>query len=87
MKKNTTLTPEEQLHLRMKTAYDELRKIAKLKIPAGKSTLIHGQVGAVLGITGQTVFNYLIRTTIKSNGFLIEALIEEFKKLPGKSGK
>lgn len=74
------LTPKEQLEKRMTDAYKELHKIATKRIPSGETTATFVEIARQLGITSQTVYNY---TQGKGgNGYMVDALIEEFKKLP-----
>ena len=74
------ITAKERLSKRMSDAYDKLQKIAANKTPEGETTLTFVEVGRNLGITSQTVYNYTQRKG--GNGYLIDALIEEFENLP-----
>lgn len=75
------LTSKEILHKRMTTAYEELAKIAFKKTKNIGTTVTYAMVGMHLGITGQTVRNYVKGKCKNGNGYIIESLIEEFKKL------
>ncbi len=68
-----------KLKKRMEDACKELSKIASEKTPANETTNTYVKVGIKLGITGQTVYNYIQGKG--GNGYLIESIIEEFKKL------
>lgn len=74
------LTPIQQLEKRMKDANTELQKISIERTPDKKNYATYARVGIELGMSGQSVGNYVNKKG--SNGFLVEALIEEFKKLP-----
>lgn len=75
------LTAKQILEKRMDAAYKELRNVVSEKVKEN-STNIFTKIGLVFGITGQTVYNYTIAKSKSANGYMIEALTEEFKKLP-----
>jgi hypothetical protein len=50
------------------------------RTPPTKQSVTYTKIGAELEMTGQSVGNYVAGKG--SDGFLIEALIKEFKKLP-----
>lgn len=61
--------------------YDKLLKETGDKVFEGKSAMVVCYaVGAKLGVTGQTVYNYYLGDGRK-DGFLKEAILEEFQKL------
>ncbi len=57
----------------------ELSTLANANKPKNSITSIYVQVGLKLGITGQTVYNYV--NGRGGDGYMIDALIEEFKNL------
>lgn len=77
------LTPEQRLKKRTADAYKTLFSVARQKTPSNRKTMIYGLLGANLGVTGGTVFNYMgAKPGHKGDGYFIDALIEEFNKLP-----
>ena len=66
----------------MEAAYKELAKVALIKTRDAGTTLTYAIIGTHLGITGQTVRNYVKGKCKNGNGYVIEALITEFNKLP-----
>ena len=73
-------TPQELLDARMKDGFQKLNKIAIKKTQGKNTNYIFTYIGFQLGITGQTVSNYVHCKLKTGNGYLIEALIAEFKK-------
>jgi len=65
----------------MESQFLELKKIADKKTPTESPKLTYALIGYRFGITGETVGNYVNGRSKKGNGYLIDALIEEFKKL------
>lgn len=80
--KNTTISPAEALQLRMQQAYKELKEIACKKTEGVNAKLIYAQIAVSFKVTGQTVENYVKALSKNGNGYFIDALIKEFKKLP-----
>lgn len=77
MKKDTA---RERLEKRKEQSSKELWLLAKQKMTGSKSiTSIYVQIGLKLGLTGQTVYNYVHGKG--GDGYMIDALIEEFKTL------
>ncbi len=70
-------TPYQQLVKRRNDAIKELKAVVEKNVPAGKSTNAYHTVGVKFGITAQTVYNYIEGKG--KDGYLIDALIEEFK--------
>lgn len=64
---------------RHKKASKMLNDIANKKMEKGRSTQIAAEVGLKIGISAQTVINYVGGTC--KDGYTTEALIAEFKKL------
>lgn len=78
MKKDT---PRDRVIKRRESSSKELWTLAHANKQTDKSiTSTYVQVGLTLGITGQTVYNYV--NGKGGDGYIIDALIEEFKKLP-----
>lgn len=73
------LTSHELLKKRREDAFVRLRTIAKQKTTKGNITLSYVTVGGALRLTSQTVYNYVQGKG--KDGFIVEALIKEFKKL------
>ncbi len=70
---------DEALKLRHTRATEKLKEVANRKLKSGSATQTAFVVGLKLGITGQTVLNYLNGNC--RDGFLTEALTMEFRKL------
>lgn len=75
-------TPKEALKNRMDASYKELQQVANKKVGEKGFNLTYALIGYNLGISGQTVGNYVEGKSKSGNGYLIDALIEEFNKLP-----
>ncbi len=77
MKKDT---PRERIAKRRETSFKQLRNLVNSK-DFGKNSLTstYVKVGLDLGLTGQTVYNYV--NGRGGDGYVIDALIEEFEKL------
>jgi len=73
------LTPEQRIAERRLNSFKVLNSLANQNVPNGKSTMTFAMIGAKLGITGQTVYNYVQGRG--SDGFVIEELIKEFAAL------
>lgn len=79
------ITPGEKLTKRMNEAYKALLDIAKKKTPSIGKSALYSRLAGNLGVTHATVWNYLeYKKGRKGNGYFIDALIEEFKKVPDK---
>lgn len=74
-------TPKQKLDERMTMAYRKLQNIAASKVTGKNQTLTYQKVGAALGVTGQTIYNYVQAKNKSANGYMIDAIIEEFEKL------
>jgi hypothetical protein len=74
--------PQLELQKRMAASYAELNKIANIKLVGRNTSLLYATIGISLGITANTVANYVIGLSKSGNGYLIDALIKEFEKLP-----
>jgi hypothetical protein len=77
---NEFLSPYQALQKRKSEATKRLQTIALQRTPPTKQSVTYTKIGAELEMTGQSVGNYVAGKG--SDGFLIEALIKEFKKLP-----
>lgn len=75
------LTPKEVLKRRMDNSYGKLAEIALKKTNNTNTTITYAGIGLKLGLTGQSVRNYVKAKCKNGNGYVIDALIEEFKKL------
>ena len=74
------MTPSRQkLVDRHNTAVKRLQEVASKKEKKNKNTQIAAIVGEKLGISGQTVINYLNGQA--KDGYTTEALIAEYKQL------
>lgn len=73
------MVSKDKFKNRHKVALDKLQIVAFKKQRKGMNTQIAAEVGSKLGISGQTVLNYLNGNP--KDGFLTEAITEEFKKL------
>ena len=71
-------TPYEIYRKRRESTFKELKDIASKKTKRGNITLTYVDIGSKLKITSQTVYNYIQGN---GDGFMAEALIDEFKKL------
>ncbi len=78
----TEISPKAALKSRMDKAYKELRELAAKKTAGVNAKLVYAKIGLLFEITGQTVENYISGKSEKANGYLIDALIQEFKRLP-----
>lgn len=74
------LLPYQLLKNRKKAASAILSKLAHQKTLGKNASLVYAEVAVKLQISGQTVYNYASNGFDK-DGYLIDALIEEFKKL------
>lgn len=64
----------------MAEVHAKLKRLSLKKTAPGKTTMTAAYIGQQLGITGQTVSNFLKGKG--RNGYLAEAMIEEYEKLP-----
>ena len=74
-------TAKDALRIRMENAYDKLNKLAAEKIPEGRSKIVYEIIAFDLGISGQTVANYVNKKSANANGFMIEAIAEQIEKI------
>jgi len=72
--------PHQLLKNRKKCASEILKKLAHEKIAGKNATIVYAEIAYKLQISGQTVYNYTTNGYDK-DGYLIDALIQEFKKL------
>ena len=70
------LTPKQRVAERRLASFKKLRELAN-NIPNGNLTMLYAIIGSKLGITGQTVYNYVQGRG--SDGYIIDELIELFK--------
>lgn len=69
-----------EIQLRRARNIKKLQQIANAKTPANKDSATNSFIGGIVGVSGQTVSNY--RNGDAGDGYLLDALIEEFVKLP-----
>jgi hypothetical protein len=69
------------LEVRHNKTDELLSELGKRKFKGKSAISVCYQVGSLLGVTGQTVYNYYLGEGRK-DGFLKEAIIEVFKTLP-----
>jgi len=74
------MTAKEKLEARHKKLDKQLDELGKKAFKGKSAMVICYAVGAELGVTGQTVYNYYLGMGRK-DGFLKEAIVELFKKL------
>lgn len=73
-------TLKQELQARMDKASKKLKKEADKRTPQFRMMKVYTQIASRLGITAQSVKNYIAGTG--GNGYMIEALTKEFMKLP-----
>lgn len=78
--------PQLELQKRMVNSYAELKKIASIKSVGRNVSALYTAIGLSLGITGNTVANYVEGKSKSGNGYLIDALIKQFEKQPTLNG-
>jgi len=71
---------QQQIQDRKNKGIKKLQQIANVKTPANKDSATNSFVGGIVGVSGQTVSNY--RNGDVGDGYILDALIEEFSKLP-----
>ena len=74
-------TAKDALRIRMEKAYAKLNKLANERIPEGRAKIVYEIIAFDLGISGQTVANYVNKKSAKANGFMIEAITEQIEKI------
>lgn len=75
------ITPMDALQKKREAAFKKLGSIVRSRnFPPGTMTRKFVEVGLSLNLTSQTVSNYV--NGRGGDGYMIEALIEEFSKIP-----
>lgn len=74
------ITPSEKLKERMDKASANLAAVMKSKTPRKGIISTYTRIASRLDITISTIINY--KRGFGSNGYMIDALIQEFSKLP-----
>lgn len=74
-------TAKDALRIRMDNAYTKLNQIATERIPEGRAKIVYEIIAFDLGISGQTVANYVNKKSANANGFMIEAIAEQIEKI------
>jgi len=81
------MTAKEELKKRMDESYAILNEIANKKTVGQNQNQVYALIGFNLGVSGKTVENYVCGVSQKGNGYMIDALIKEFKKFPSPKEK
>lgn len=80
----TTTSAKEALKQRMDESYAKLNEIALKKTEGLNQNQVYALIGFSFGVSGKTVENYVCGRGKKANGYMIDALIVEFKKFPSR---